>query len=71
MGMASPLIVWLLLVMNSIPTFPHIAGDVKWAKNLSEMILNWRMPMSGIFLMDVHFSSGNSQSREGSSNISL
>ena len=34
MWMASPLIFWPLLVTNSTPAFPHIAGDVKQAKSL-------------------------------------
>ena len=41
------------------PTFPHIAGDVKQVKSLSDMTLNLRAPISGSSLMDVHSSSGN------------
>ena len=47
-GMASSLIFQPLLVANSIPAFPHIAGDAMQAKSLSEIILNQRV---GVFEM--------------------
>ena len=69
-GMASLLISWSLEVMNSILAFPHIAGDNKPAKSLSNMILNQRAPKNGRSQTDIHSFLGNGHSKKGSSTIS-
>ena len=66
-GVASLLVLRLILLINSTQSSPHMSGDAKWAKSLSEISLKQRASKSGSSQSDVHSCSENSQRRDGSS----
>ena len=47
-GVASPLVLGLVSVMNSTPVFPQMARDAIWVKYLSKMILKEKHPRVGV-----------------------
>ena len=53
-GVASPLVLGLVAVINSTPVFLHMSGDAIWLKSHSEISLKWRAPKSGSSWSDVH-----------------